>query len=419
VDLSPDSRILDGQRARADRHGWAFNPNLIQRHAVAFDYYYRTKSDLDFFIAGDSGAGYINPPNLFPTRNPSGSAIGRCRMGGALRAVLSTDGLQHHRLPDQRLLRRAEPDDGTNVQALLRRRDHDAARLDACRQSFGGEHAGCEADWGSSGSTQQMADIVHQNGVLGSTNFISYRTILKSPSNMKGVVDTLRSQNPNMNYHSVDPHIYFYLLRQSLGGNNNSRATYTFDTFPKWGYTGEVITAQVGVRNDGWDTWYANGSNRTVLAVNISPTGGRTGAVIVPLPRDILPGEGEILTVQIPVPAGGAHKLMYQMRTGDTGWFEDAADLPWRADFSAYYLNDIAAIRSAPDGTLVMLTGMPVTAGTLQFKSRAYVETTDRTWGIRINTDEVLDIGDVITVRGEIHTNQAGERYIVPHAIMR
>ncbi len=40
---------------------WAFNPNLADRFAPGFDYFRRTKSDLDFFISGDSGAGYVNP----------------------------------------------------------------------------------------------------------------------------------------------------------------------------------------------------------------------------------------------------------------------------------------------------------------------------------------------------------------------
>jgi len=41
--------------------GWAFNPNLSQRIPMVWDYFYATATDNDYFIAGDSGAGYINP----------------------------------------------------------------------------------------------------------------------------------------------------------------------------------------------------------------------------------------------------------------------------------------------------------------------------------------------------------------------
>ena len=40
---------------------WAFNPNLADRFAPGFDYLRRTQSANDHFIAGDSGAGYVNP----------------------------------------------------------------------------------------------------------------------------------------------------------------------------------------------------------------------------------------------------------------------------------------------------------------------------------------------------------------------
>ncbi|MGQ9525390.1 MAG: GxGYxYP domain-containing protein [Armatimonadota bacterium] len=56
---------------------WAFNPNLADRAAPAMVYTRETASSNDFFIAGDSGAGYINPGLLEPPRRwstlPSGT----------------------------------------------------------------------------------------------------------------------------------------------------------------------------------------------------------------------------------------------------------------------------------------------------------------------------------------------------------
>ena len=40
---------------------WAFNPNLMERVPMLWDVFYATATENDYFIAGDSGAGYINP----------------------------------------------------------------------------------------------------------------------------------------------------------------------------------------------------------------------------------------------------------------------------------------------------------------------------------------------------------------------
>ncbi|MCC6142691.1 MAG: hypothetical protein IT368_02680 [Candidatus Hydrogenedentes bacterium] len=51
---------------------WAFNPNLAARVPYVFDYIYKTKSANDWFIGGDSGAGYLNPNLLIGDRLGSG-----------------------------------------------------------------------------------------------------------------------------------------------------------------------------------------------------------------------------------------------------------------------------------------------------------------------------------------------------------
>jgi hypothetical protein len=49
-------------------HMWCFNPNLSKRVPMVFDYVYENKTENDFFAAGDSGAGYLNPSLLFEPR---------------------------------------------------------------------------------------------------------------------------------------------------------------------------------------------------------------------------------------------------------------------------------------------------------------------------------------------------------------
>ena len=43
---------------------WAFNPNLSDRAPMLFDYVYENKTENDYFITGDSGAGYVVPAML-------------------------------------------------------------------------------------------------------------------------------------------------------------------------------------------------------------------------------------------------------------------------------------------------------------------------------------------------------------------
>jgi hypothetical protein len=43
---------------------WGFNPNLSDRIPVAFDYFYKSATDSDYFVAGASGAGYVFPSML-------------------------------------------------------------------------------------------------------------------------------------------------------------------------------------------------------------------------------------------------------------------------------------------------------------------------------------------------------------------
>ncbi|MBP5274579.1 MAG: hypothetical protein ILO36_06560, partial [Abditibacteriota bacterium] len=55
---------------------WGFDPNLARRFAAGFAYIRRTAASADYFVGGDSGAGYINPGFLAAPRAsglPSGT----------------------------------------------------------------------------------------------------------------------------------------------------------------------------------------------------------------------------------------------------------------------------------------------------------------------------------------------------------
>lgn len=50
---------------------WAFNPNLENRMAPALAHTRRTRTDQDYFVSGDNGAGYLNPSQLTEPRSIS------------------------------------------------------------------------------------------------------------------------------------------------------------------------------------------------------------------------------------------------------------------------------------------------------------------------------------------------------------
>ncbi|MDO8630574.1 MAG: choice-of-anchor Q domain-containing protein, partial [Phycisphaerales bacterium] len=76
-----------------------------------------------------------------------------------------------------------------------------------------------------------------------------------------------------------------------------------------------------------------------------------------------------------------------------------------------YPLNLGAAKRTYPDGHPVALGGVSVTA-VFAADGRIYVERTDRTSGVRVDTTETFSIGQVVNLSGALQTDPiAGERY--------
>ncbi len=65
----------DPQRG-AEPLSWAFNPNLCERFPLGMAWTRQTATANDSFVAGDSGAGYLNPGYLVPPRPHSGLPSG-------------------------------------------------------------------------------------------------------------------------------------------------------------------------------------------------------------------------------------------------------------------------------------------------------------------------------------------------------
>jgi len=198
---------------------WAFNPNLADRFAPGFDYLRRTKSDLDFFVAGDSGAGYVNPTALLEPRRfsnlPDGldvwiehcrkyferwdlSGVGFVIDGDARpsdRAVLerlaeyAPDGITTHYGPKMGVV------DGPNgLKTPWRPMNFDLADP-------------------VSGANIVLGDVRKNKGV----QFNIYRTILWSPSKVKTLFENVKADaDRGARVEFVDMYTFWLLLRLEM-----------------------------------------------------------------------------------------------------------------------------------------------------------------------------------------------------------
>ena len=188
---------------------WAFNPNLDSRAPHAMDYVRTHQSPNDWFIFGDSGAGYLNPGMLAAPRPGSGlpggfdawvahnepyakryalsitgfiidghsPAMGEKGMDAYAR--FSPDGIVGQKIPPQGVHRGVMP--YTRMKLDLHGSPEDAG-----------------------------AGIAGMAGING-PKFMFIRTILKSPSWHQAVMDAARAAEPNVEF--VDPYTFFLLLK--------------------------------------------------------------------------------------------------------------------------------------------------------------------------------------------------------------
>jgi len=310
--------------------GWAFNPNLIERLPIAFDWCYETKSPNDYFLAGDSGAGYVNPTQLLPPREPSGLPSGEQswiehniyyyrRLNYSLTGFIINGFCDELTEQSNRMFL---PFSGDGIMTQLhwmpkdQKKDH---LLD------GMPVAGMKQD--ITAPIDVVVEAILKHGRPNETQFLSFRSILVGPDWIKTVNERIRSERPDCRFEPVDPYTYFYLLRHYLGGKNEKRATYTFDTMPDEVRKSSTIRVTAGIRNDGWDVWKAKGSDAVALCAGF---GGRDACLRVELPHDVTPGEGLVVTFDVKAPSNsGEHTFRLEMVRGIDGWFGDANDLWW------------------------------------------------------------------------------------------
>ncbi|MEN6583189.1 MAG: carboxypeptidase regulatory-like domain-containing protein [Armatimonadota bacterium] len=405
---------------------WGIDPNLIDRASVAFDYFYRHKTDHDFFICWDAGAGYLFPSQL----------------STAIRPVWQKHCRDYFRILDYSII------------GWLNWTGYSQSDL-SMYTSFSGDGVG-------SIYSQQIIDNVpfsHNGGDFGGystsvinnatgVNFASYETCLWTPTFMKNLRDYWGTTN---NHQFLDAPTFYYLLRYYLGGNNNYRAAWVGDTIPRIMASGHTYSATVTVRNDGWDTWTAASLYKLGYAiVNSGATVANSnyGSTRFTIPSgSVAPGGTVTFNVSIVAPStNGKYDLYYDI-VKDTTWFHDLNNIEWKkeiivatnttdvdtdgdgvpdvtedANGTIWWnpddgtvsmppvdVDSIAAAKSEDDGTSVSITnGMIVTA---VFNGSFYMEEINRQSGIKVISNDAVVIGSKVTLTGVMGTSN-GERQI-------
>lgn len=196
---------------------WCFNPNLADRNPLLFDYLYTNKTDMDYFAAGDSGAGYLNPGLLYAPRVHSdlpdaGQAWIEHNQPYYRRFDLGVTGFLlngHYEVTQQVMQDFAQfsaggvGHNGYGTPARI----VDGVVFQPHTADAGGEFT----------SAEEAARVIFANtSEQGQGDFHIFRTVLWTPTRIKELMALLNERRPNARYELVDPTTYFTLLKQQL-----------------------------------------------------------------------------------------------------------------------------------------------------------------------------------------------------------
>jgi hypothetical protein len=212
---------------------WAFNPNLTARVPQAFKYFYKTRTDKDHLIFGDSGAGYLNPSLLIPPRRhsdlPSGLDVWvkhnlkYCdKYGLSITGMLIDGNAAPLRKQVEKVLPLFSPDGVMcNDEFLPAPCPAGTAKMIDDKtpiirvSGFIPPHEVNTTD-GINKKADAIYDVLPSCDKTGEPVFLTFRSILVKPSEIVQLTNRLNKIYPDANYEVVDPYTFFELLREYL-----------------------------------------------------------------------------------------------------------------------------------------------------------------------------------------------------------
>ncbi|AQQ70230.1 hypothetical protein SMSP2_00573 [Limihaloglobus sulfuriphilus] len=231
---------------------WAPTPNTSDRISVAYDYVFRNKSDKDYFVGGNSGAGYLHPGQLYGERWPSGYADAR--------DVWKRHCQKYYRMFDYSISSRIQNGSSGELELVdcevYKSFSGDGMAVNM-RDNIAAPMLSTNIPIIKTTPTILYTDTINA-AKLGLTsgsgvNFSLYRAINIYPQDLKDLEEECRLLGND--YRFLDAYSFYYLLRHHLGGYNTYRASWAGCDVPGILETSQNLQVQVAVRNDGWDLW--------------------------------------------------------------------------------------------------------------------------------------------------------------------
>lgn len=189
--------------------GWAFDPSLADRAPQVFAYVYRHATSNDFFIAGDSGAGYLNPKGLITrpdSRLPCGLEAWRKHCQEHYRrwdmsiTGFVLDGASGASTPEVFEAYRSFSPDGCGTH--FEKGPRVMAGVPTCPEQ--------DLPDSIEDAVRRIAELT--SGLKGQPKFLWARSILKKPEWYAAVSKGLRDKHPELPIVVVDPYTFFGLI---------------------------------------------------------------------------------------------------------------------------------------------------------------------------------------------------------------
>lgn len=321
-------------RWNSDKRGkvkmsWALNPNLAERAPHVFEYFYRTRTSLDYFTAGDSGAGYINPTQILSPRKFSGLPpakedwIRHCipyyrRFDYDFTGFL-INGLAGELTPESVVMYHS-----FSVGGVVCQNGYEYAAL-----HMKGRMPVFIMQDDLSGDIDHDAKTVHSRAAREETRFLIFRSVLKPVEFYYDLNEKIIETKSDLDYIFCSPDEFSMIARLHMDGSNDNFATYLFDTLPDKTRTGENLNIEIALRNDGWNAWKSEDINQFSLCISLLKNNHVLKEMEIFLQKDIDPGDSIIIPVQIDLPeTKGELTVQYEMQSSGSGRFSQRGVLP-------------------------------------------------------------------------------------------
>lgn len=190
--------------------GWALNPNLADRFGPGLAYLRATATANDCFVAGDCGAGYLNPGNLVEPRKHSGLPSGlELWVEHCTRAYRQWDLSVTGFLIDGF----GAPTDETILRAYARFSGDGVGLQRGARTGRVGTMPYVTHMLDLGGPPEKDAQTILKHVREKAAPFLMYRTILWTPTDQKRLRDAVQASPGGDQIEFVDPHSFFRLMQ--------------------------------------------------------------------------------------------------------------------------------------------------------------------------------------------------------------